>query len=194
MTPLQIGRIDAEALTLDPREAMARLGCPPEAILLLPRCLCGVKQAIRCRYAYRQLSILRPSEDMLDLGFGPFCSHGLTRNLDGCEEAFLFALTLGSDVDRLLLRLSKLSEAEHFVSDALASAFAEAACDLAESEICRSLPHRPRFSPGYGDLSLSLQGAVLTVLDAEKRLGITLSPSLLMSPSKSVTAIIGIVS
>ena len=78
MNPLQIGTIDAEALSLSPVEATARLGCPPETIPLVPRCLCEVKRAIRCRYAYRRLSILRPSEDMLDLGFGAFHSHALT--------------------------------------------------------------------------------------------------------------------
>ena len=48
-----------------------------------------------------------------------------------------------------------------------------------------------RFSPGYGDLPLSVQPTVLAALDAQRRLGITLSSSLLMTPTKSVTAIIG---
>lgn len=194
MTALSVQTLSTEALSLDPREAAARLGCPPEAIPLAPSCLDKVKKAIRCRYAWCRLPVTRPDEDIIELGFGPLSSHALSRNLQGCEDAFLFALTLGSDVDRLLLRLSKLSGAEHFVADALASALTEAACDLAETMICSSLRHHPRFSPGYGDLSLTCQPAVLSALDAERNLGITLSPALLMSPTKSVTAILGIVS
>ena len=50
----------------------------------------------------------------------------------------------------------------------------------------------PRYSPGYGDLPLSVQPDFLAALDAQKTLGITLTETFLMIPSKSVTAIIGI--
>ena len=46
-------------------------------------------------------------------------------------------------------------------------------------------------APGYGDLPLSCQPTLLSVLDATRRLGITLTPSLLMVPTKSVTAVLG---
>lgn len=51
---------------------------------------------------------------------------------------------------------------------------------------------RPRFSPGYGDLPLSAQREIFAVLDCGKRIGLMLNDSLLMSPSKSVTAFVGI--
>ncbi len=51
---------------------------------------------------------------------------------------------------------------------------------------------RPRFSPGYGDLTLLAQKDIFAVLDCGKRIGLTLNDSLLMSPSKSVTAFVGI--
>ena len=50
---------------------------------------------------------------------------------------------------------------------------------------------RPRYSPGYGDLPLAFQQDLFRALDCERRLGLTLTDSLLMVPSKSVTAIIG---
>ena len=50
----------------------------------------------------------------------------------------------------------------------------------------------PRFSPGYGDLPLSAQKNIFAVLDPERRIGLTLNSSLLMSPSKSVTAFVGL--
>ena len=49
-----------------------------------------------------------------------------------------------------------------------------------------------RFSPGYGDVPLSLQRDVLAVLDAQRKLGITLSDTFFMTPCKSVTAFVGI--
>ena len=51
---------------------------------------------------------------------------------------------------------------------------------------------KPRFSPGYGDLPLSMQTDIFRVLDCPRKVGLTLNNSLLMSPSKSVTAIMGI--
>ena len=49
-----------------------------------------------------------------------------------------------------------------------------------------------RFSPGYGDLPLSLQPGLCAVLDAERRVGIHVTSSFLMNPGKSVTAVIGL--
>ena len=51
---------------------------------------------------------------------------------------------------------------------------------------------RPRFSPGYGDLPLALQTDFARILDMPRTVGVTLTDTLLMVPSKSVTAIIGL--
>ena len=50
---------------------------------------------------------------------------------------------------------------------------------------------KPRFSPGYGDLSLEVQKEIFSLLDCPRKIGVSLGDSLLMTPSKSVTAIIG---
>ena len=50
----------------------------------------------------------------------------------------------------------------------------------------------PRYSPGYGDVPLSVQKDICRELDCAKTVGITLTESLLMIPEKSVTAVIGI--
>ena len=51
---------------------------------------------------------------------------------------------------------------------------------------------RPRFSPGYGDFSIQHQKAVLAMLEASKRIGVTMTDSYMLTPTKSVTAVIGI--
>ena len=79
--------------------------------------------------------------------------------------------------------------------DACGSAWVEAGCDGAEDEISARFPdlHRTdRFSPGYGDLPLALQRDICTVLDASRRLGVQVTDSFLMNPSKSVTAVVGL--
>ena len=51
---------------------------------------------------------------------------------------------------------------------------------------------RPRFSPGYGDLPLSMQKQISMILNMPKEIGVSLTESYLMTPSKSVTALIGV--
>ena len=51
---------------------------------------------------------------------------------------------------------------------------------------------RTRFSPGYSDLSLEIQKQIFELLDCPRRIGLYLRDSMLMSPTKSVTAIVGV--
>lgn len=154
-------------------------------------CLKTLKENINCKYIYTRVNIKKQG-DTFDLGFGEFKSKSLEKNLDGCIDAFVFLITLGFECDRLLNKLSLLSPAEHFICDALSSSMAEAVCDKAEIEIKGALSCRPRFSPGYGDLPLEIQPKLLEMLNAQKLAGITINSSLLMSPAKTITCIMGI--
>lgn len=192
MTDRGFGRIESAKLHLDPAETAARLGTARGYTdSLTEDCLKELMKAADCKFSWVRVPVYI-KENAIDLGFGEFASRDLAKNLSGCKEAFLFAVTLGLSVDRLIIRESLLSEARHFVTDALASALAEAACDVAEKDIKGALRCKPRFSPGYGDLPLGVQPHVLQILDAKNKLGISLSSSLLMTPSKSITAIMGI--
>ena len=119
-------------------------------------------------------------------------SAALAKNLEGCREAYLMAVTLGMQTERWLHRLSILSPAKHFLADGLSSAYAEAAADLANAMLGEEKRLASRFSPGYADLPLSIQSDLLNAMEANKYLHITLNDSLLMIPQKSITAIIGI--
>ncbi len=184
----------AEELKINLREVASRLRADEETAggEEASAALAALLPAVCCRGAFLRVPVRRGEDGLLDFGFGAVRSFDLTRNLSDCSEAFLFAVTLGAGVDRLLLRLSHTSPAKHFLYDGLASALAEAACDRAEEAFEKGIPCRPRFSPGYGDLPLSFQPALLAALDAGKLAGITLNRSLLMSPMKSITAIVGI--
>ncbi|MBQ6361781.1 MAG: Vitamin B12 dependent methionine synthase activation subunit [Lachnospiraceae bacterium] len=121
----------------------------------------------------------------------------IKRNLDGCRESLAFAATVGPAVDRRIAMLKYREPAKALIMDAAASAAVEAFCDeindawekdaLAEGKFLR-----PRFSPGYGDLPISVQKDLLRLLDAAHLAGITLTDSMMMIPRKSVSAVIGI--
>ena len=109
----------------------------------------------------------------------------------------LLAVTLGFAVDRLISAEGQASPYRALLIDACATTAIEDLADHA-TERARALLLAEsdnvtfRFSPGYGDLPLALQPKLLELLDARRLLGLTVGSSLLLSPIKSVTAIIGI--
>ena len=79
--------------------------------------------------------------------------------------------------------------------DCCASAAVEEVCDQIERELQGHVPGCSfpfRYSPGYGDLPLSVQGPLLDLLDAPRRVGLCASASHILTPRKSVTAILGV--
>lgn len=119
-------------------------------------------------------------------------SRDLAKNLQGCSRVILFAATLGVGMDRLIAKYQRLSPAKAVMLHAIGAERIEGCCDA----FCQSLSAekgrcRPRFSPGYGDVPLDTQKQFFALLQCEKHLGLFLNESLLMSPSKSVTAFVG---
>ena len=115
--------------------------------------------------------------------------------LEQCDQAVLMACTLGTQFEALLRREQARDMSRAVILAACGSAWVEAGCDQVEQELARCLPNRyrtDRFSPGYGDLPLSLQPKICAALDTQRRLGLYVTESYLMNPSKSVTAIIGL--
>ena len=193
MIAIDYRTIAVEELSLNESETARRLHTAKGfEMVQIEECLTELKKAVNCKFSAVRTPIEHFDGDSLDCGFGEFKSAALVKNLQNCREVFVFAVTLGLGVDRLLNRLSCISPAKHFISDALASSMAEAAADRAEELIKGEIQCRPRFSPGYGDLPLELQPKILNLLNAQRLLGITTNKSLLMSPGKSVTAIMGI--
>ena len=132
----------------------------------------------------------------MDFGCFTVNSGNLRKNLKECTEVILFAASLGTGPDFLIRRYSRLEMSRAVVLQAAAAAMIEGYCNevnaaLKEEAGRRGLYLRPRFSPGYGDFSLEYQRQLCRTLEAEKTVGITLTDSLLMMPSKSVTAVIG---
>ena len=115
--------------------------------------------------------------------------------LQSCGQAALLCCTLGAAFDRLLRMTQARDMVKAAILNACGSAYAEAGCDEAEKEIASRYPNlylTDRFSPGYGELPLSVQPDFIAALDAGRRLGVTVTDSLLMLPAKTVTAVIGL--
>ena len=149
----------------------------------------------RCDEVARPVSVVRTfAVDALPLVLP---GDDIARHLADAVEVVLFAVTLGHAVDRELRRLSIEDPLGQLVFDAAATAAVERAADRLEAQVRLDAAERGlfcswRFSPGYGDLPLDVQAPLLAVLDAQRRLGITLTESGLMVPTKSVTAIVGL--
>ena len=117
--------------------------------------------------------------------------------LSPCAEAVLMAGTLGAQSERLLLRMQAQDASRALLLDAVLSAGIEAVMDAQEDALRSQIEKEglyltDRFSPGYGDMPMAQTREICEVLDAQRRIGLTLSKSGIMIPRKSVTAIMGI--
>lgn len=115
--------------------------------------------------------------------------------LSCCEFCAILAVTLGEPCDRLLRSYSVSEPAFAVVLQAVFADYCEDFCDLTEKEIQNSMPGcalQKRFSPGYPGFPLTDQKKIFSMLDITKRIGIFLTDSCLMIPTKSVTAFVGV--
>ena len=133
--------------------------------------------------------------DVSECDFGS--SLDIRKNLRNSRSVIFFAATLGIELDRLIFKYSVLSPATALFLEALGNERIEALCDafcedMSKIKLLEGKSLRPRFSAGYGDLPLEYQKEIFALLDPPSRIGLTLNDSYLMSPSKSVTALIGV--
>lgn len=185
---------------LSQREILHYLGCrgEPDAQLsaLIAECTAEFMPAVSYKTCFRRLPI-KADGDMLDLGFAAVKSKNLSKNLHGCSEVILIAATCGTGVDRLIQRYTAVSPAKALIFQAFGAAAIEGFMDFLNLRFKdefkdENLFLRPRFSPGYGDFDLSHQRDIIRFLDTPRKIGLSLTESLLMTPTKSVTAIIGV--
>ena len=154
---------------------------------------------IKPKHIYRLYDCKTDGENVF-AGDLKITSGNLSGNLAQCHTVALLAATLGLEADKLLQRYEVINMAKASIVQACAAACIEAYCNLiqesvrlaAQEQSGHPLFIRPRFSPGYGDLPLETQKDIFCVLDCTKRIGLTLTQNLLMYPTKSVTAFIGL--
>ncbi len=119
----------------------------------------------------------------------------IAEHLGGCEGAVLMCCTAGVGADRLIRSLQAEDMTKAVIADAFAGAAVEKICEAAENEAAERLSGKNftwRFSPGYGDFPLETQPWLLAALNAPQKIGVCATESLMLTPCKSVTAIIGV--
>lgn len=160
---------------------------------LLEDCLREARDKLTYKVCYRQFPVA-VRDDVCDFGTFQVRSKHLAHNLRDCSAVILFAATVGTGIDRLIARYGRLSPAKGILLQGIGAERIEALCDTfcEDMKQATGLSQKPRFSPGYGDLPLEFQRDIFTLLNCPKHIGLSLNDSLLMSPSKSVTAFVGL--
>lgn len=184
---------------VDTREVLRYMRCKdasPAVDAMLTETLSEVTPALTMRLCYCRVPVVY-SETGARLGGFHLTSSDLVKALGGASEALCLAATAGLSLDRLIARYGHTSPARALCAQSIGTERVEALCDAFCAEMNTKLAReglrlRPRFSPGYGDLPLDAQQALFALLSPEKHVGVTLTRELLMSPTKSVTAIAGI--
>lgn len=178
------------------KEILRYAGCkkPDEEVAsLLKLCIDEIRQKLSYKICYRELPV-SVNDCCCDFGVFVLHSKNLAENLKNCKSVIVFSATIGVEIDRLIAKYGRISPSKALMMQAIGAERIEALCDTFCSDIKaeKGVGLRPRFSPGYGDLPLDVQRDIFALLDCPKRIGLTLNDSMIMSPSKSVTAFIGI--
>ncbi len=151
--------------------------------------------SVKPKFIHRVLPLQRDTEAWIPIGTAlRLTGQDISTHLAECSNVILLCATLGAEADALTRRLEISDMAKAIVTDSLCNALIEQVCDAAEEEIKASLNfqgYTARFSPGYGDLPLNIQLEFLSAVDAERKIGVTLSSDFLLTPLKTVTAVIG---
>ena len=185
---------------LNPDEVLRYMGCPPEKAdgLLrgqVERCAQELLEVIRPRWSWRAADLALEEAGVRLEGGLLLPGRDLKAHLSGCSRGAVFCAPLGAEADALIRRTERLDMAKALTLDCCASAAVEEVCDQIERELQGHFPGCSfpfRYSPGYGDLPLEVQGPILELLDAPRRAGLCATANHLLTPRKSVTALLGV--
>lgn len=151
------------------------------------------REVMTARLVYRRCTIQFIEADSVGFDDGIVLRGTLpARYLEDCQEAILVLATVGQSVDRLIAAYSVRSLTQGLLADAAGSAAVEATLDVFCESVAKRERLKTRISPGYGDFPLSNQAVMIQCLESAKNLGVYLNDSMLMTPCKSVSALIGI--
>lgn len=165
---------------------------------MIDKTLAEAEKAVTPRYCAVESPISRSADGIRVNSCGMLlCGSDIAEHLRGCESVILFAASIGADIERRIRIYEAQDLTRAIIMDCCGSSLIESYCDLVCGSIAERLTERglfptSRFSPGYGDLPLSLQPEFLRALNAQRQIGLTCNEQFLMFPRKSVTAVIGL--
>ena len=178
----------------DTRQALRYLGISAEEPDGATRALLRrAERTLRAAAGPRSVAVRAARDDI-----SPYLQgNDILRHLEGCGSCVLLACTLGAGVDAALRAAGASDMAYAVVLDALASVAVEQTADAAEQTLRNEERGEGqfltgRFSPGYGDYPIAVQNDLLRLLDAPRKIGLCATPAHLLTPRKSVTAVLGV--
>lgn len=188
-------------MTVNKREILRYLGCKgdcedKELLKIIDSTVLSAKKAAvpKSIYTFKKCAAF---ETGAEIGGVLFQSRDIAKYLSGCDEAALMACTLGVQSDFFIRMAQSRGAVYAMTAQAVLTELIESYCDDVQENIMREAEMRgykikPRYSPGYGDLDIKYQKEFFSLLDISRKIGISLSDQYIMSPSKSVTAVIGL--
>lgn len=153
--------------------------------------------ALKPNYIYRTFDIENITENEVTLKSCTMKLQGkdIASHLKDCQKAVLLCATVGADVDKLI-RISQIEDmAKAVVIDTMASVAIEMTCNEIEKIIkteYKDFFMTWRYSAGYGDFPIETQKAFTEILNSYRSIGVCTTDSYLLTPKKSVTAVIGL--
>lgn len=196
---LKIETANSEELNIDIKEVFRYLGFgkenPPKNIFdMTLESIEEVREKLNLKACHEKFKIIQNQDKSISFGTITTKSKNLIKNLRNCDEVVVFVATIGIDTDRLIQKYSIINPAKSVVLQAVGATVIEAWCDLLSERLKKTYKkfQRPRFSPGYGDFALENQIKIFEILDCNRKIGVGLTQSLLMIPTKSVSAVIGL--
>lgn len=190
-----------ELSELDRAEAFRYMGYKggeiKESILkITEECEMSVLDAVKPRLVYKVFDVGFSEKGVEIMGTSLiFRGSDIREHLSECSRCVLMCVTLSADVDKLIRSYEAEGMEKALIADALASAAVEQVCNKAEALIQSALGNYSytwRFSPGYGDFPLDIQKEFISVTEADRKIGLTVTENLILIPRKSVTAVMGI--
>ena len=194
-------------LALPERQIRSRLGHAAETTRLEPEQAAFLQEKMRLAFAlvkaqglYRCLDILsNDGESLLLAEQSRIYSRDLAKMLRDSQQVWLAAVTIGPSLGEQSAELFAQGQAAAAaVYDAVGSECADASMDFLQEyagtqlrRSARSLS-KFRFSPGYGDWDIAVQPLVAAALDTVRKAGLCVTDTNLMTPRKSVTALLGV--
>lgn len=187
----------AEKVNIDTAEVLRYLGygknVADEGVLnLIEKC---IKEMLACasfKACFDEHNLAFEEESII-FGNIKTNSKSLKKNLKDCDRVIVFVATIGIEADRIIKKYSMTSPSSAVVAQAVGTVMIEEWCDILADRLREDVSFlRPRFSPGYGDFPLEFQKNIFEILDCSRKIGVSLTDSLMMIPSKSVSGIIGV--
>ena len=190
-------------MKIDKKEVLRYLGYKNQKIdenmsHLINSCCEEIVEICKESSVYEIFDIERKNDEILLIGSTLVLKDKDIKDLlVNSEKCVVMAATLGAAIDSKLAYYSRFDIAKGVIMDACASTAIEYLCDELQNEIMENalkdnLFITTRYSPGYGDFSIENGAEILNVLDAYKKIGLSITENSIMLPRKSVTALIGL--